>query len=147
VNTHSRGKKFYKKSERQLATLRYIFLLLCSDILDTALNHADFLETACLGHTVKIYAIGGRTDTDFTGTNECYSPATDTWVTLKSMPTPRGDFIIVSCQGKIYCIGGVYGTIFPLSIQDLRSLDVVEVYDPVDDVWESKKSFTCSCRK
>jgi len=96
----------------------------------------------------KIYAIGGAEVVDshtgvihgFVDTNECYDPVTDTWTTLKPMPTPRGDFIIVTCQGKIYCIGGVDGTLFPLGPPLLNPLTVVEVYDPLTDMWESKKS-------
>jgi hypothetical protein len=56
------------------------------------------------------------------------------------MPTPRGNFIIVVCQGKIYCIGGSDGTIYPLGPPLLHPLDVVEVYDPLADKWESKAS-------
>jgi len=95
----------------------------------------------------KIYAIGGYTSANsvdsvscgFVGTNECYDPVTDTWTNLKSMPTPRGDFIIVSCQGKIYFMGGVDGTIFILGPPVLHQLDIVEVYDPITDTWESKQ--------
>ncbi|MDR0797184.1 MAG: hypothetical protein LBE70_00475 [Nitrososphaerota archaeon] len=42
----------------------------------------------------KIYAIGGATVDSDVGTNECYYPETDTWVTLTPMPTPRRDFAI-----------------------------------------------------
>jgi len=57
----------------------------------------------------KIYAIGGRTETGFVGTNECYNPKTDKWITLKPMPTPRRSFAIAEYQDKIYCIGGSLG--------------------------------------
>jgi hypothetical protein len=96
----------------------------------------------------KIYAIGGYESVDvhdgtilsFVDTNECYDPTADTWATLKPMPTPRGNFIIVTCQGKIYCIGGADGTIYPLGPPVFRPLDVVEVYDPIIDMWESRTS-------
>ncbi|MCL2643585.1 MAG: hypothetical protein FWD52_08800 [Candidatus Bathyarchaeota archaeon] len=96
----------------------------------------------------KIYAIGGGASVaspgsvgrGFVGINECYDPVSDTWIVLKSMPTPRGNFIIVTCQGKIYCIGGADGTIYPLGPPVLRPLDIVEVYDPATDMWESKAS-------
>jgi len=102
----------------------------------------------------KIYAISGAPLVDkqnvkgqgFVGTTECYDPVTDTWTTLKPMPTPRGNFIIVTCQGKIYCIGGANGTIYPLGPPIRYPLDIVEVYDPVTDMWESKTSFTNLCK-
>jgi hypothetical protein len=49
VDTHGRDGKFHKKSERQLATLRYIFQSVYSDIVKTVLSYADFLEKACFG--------------------------------------------------------------------------------------------------
>jgi len=77
----------------------------------------------------KIYAIGGSTEygygnSFFVGTNECYDPKTDTWVTLKSMPTPRADFGIATYQDKIYCVGN----------------GPTEVYDIATDSWDIKKS-------
>ncbi len=94
----------------------------------------------------KIFAIGGDNGSRFdytadlynkgvihTGTgnvvstNEAYDPATDSWVTKASLPTPRYHFGITVCQNRIYCIGG-YGT------------GVNEVYDPATDTWETKAS-------
>jgi hypothetical protein len=93
----------------------------------------------------KIYAIGGYTATNqewwgpyqtgFVGTNEMYDPATDTWVTLEPMPTPRANFAIVAYQGKIYCIGGE-----ALDKPGKYSIyRVTEVYDPVTNSWSTKK--------
>ncbi|MCL2287831.1 MAG: hypothetical protein FWC33_01430 [Candidatus Bathyarchaeota archaeon] len=88
----------------------------------------------------KIYAIGGYTainhewwgpyQTGFVGINECYDPKTDTWVTLKPMPTSRANFAIVAYQDKIYCMGG-----------ESRSgiHNAVEVYDIATDSWSTKK--------
>jgi len=72
----------------------------------------------------KIYAIGGSTENDNVGTNERYDPKTDTWVVLKSMPTPRADFGIAAYRDKIYCIGN----------------GPTEVYDIATDSWNIKKS-------
>ena len=55
----------------------------------------------------KIYAIGGSTadsypqfDADvLVGTTERYDPVSDTWVALKSMPTPKGLFCY-SCVSR-----------------------------------------------
>jgi N-acetylneuraminic acid mutarotase len=100
----------------------------------------------------KIYAIGGTTasgqyppDVDvggFVGTNEEYDPATDTWTTKASMPTPRDYFAIAACQSKIYCIGGAVG--FKVDewglFHSYVTSGVNEVYDTVTDTWETKKS-------
>jgi N-acetylneuraminic acid mutarotase len=88
----------------------------------------------------KIYAIGGHTSFDdlgrpinFVGTNECYDPKTDMWVTLEPMPTARHNFAIAECQNKIYCIGGyiVDGSRWVI-------YDIVEMYDPVTNSWSTK---------
>jgi len=92
----------------------------------------------------NIYAIGGIPATpgvysDNVGTNERYDPKTDTWTTLKPMPTPREDFTIFAYQNKIYCIGGIIrvpdygGMIF-------EGVDVTEVYDIATDSWSTKSS-------
>jgi len=102
----------------------------------------------------KIYAIGGSTENhkegfdnahraEFVGTNECYDPVTDTWVTLADMPTPRSNFAIAAYQGKIYCIGGINGTklddhygMFPQIVY----CDIVEVYDIAANSWSTRAS-------
>jgi hypothetical protein len=80
----------------------------------------------------KIYAIGGGGYYTFncSTANEMYDPKADKWTELAPMPTPRGNFISIVCQGKIYCIGGEYSR---------EVLKVVEVYDPVTNRWESKE--------
>jgi N-acetylneuraminic acid mutarotase len=97
----------------------------------------------------KIYAIGGVSGIDvipnnnggyyyksnFVGTNEQYDPLTDTWTTLKSMPTPRAGFTTFVYQSKIYCIGG--NTVGDFDIR------VHEVYDTVSNVWSTKMSLPC----
>jgi len=96
----------------------------------------------------KIYAIGGYTTFSeaainayypigYVGTNEQYDPITDKWVTLKSMPTPRGNFAIVAYQNKIYCIGG--GT---CNKDGWIKCDTVEVYDTITDSWSTKASIS-----
>ena len=81
----------------------------------------------------QIYAIGGSTaysmGVNFVGANERYDPATDTWTTLAPMPTPRSDFIIAACQGKIYCIGGTTSKGY---------CGANEVYDIATDSWNTK---------
>jgi N-acetylneuraminic acid mutarotase len=77
----------------------------------------------------KIYTIGGdsgnwTTGRIITNINEIYDPATDTWETKTSMPTPRYALEAHLVNGKIYLIGG-------------NSI-VNEVYDPVTDSWTTK---------
>ena len=77
----------------------------------------------------RIYAIGGdsgnwTTGRIITNVNEIYDPATDTWETKTSMPTPRYALEANLVNGKIYLIGG-------------NSI-VNEVYDPVTDSWTTK---------
>ncbi|MCL2135288.1 MAG: hypothetical protein FWH37_07025 [Candidatus Bathyarchaeota archaeon] len=93
----------------------------------------------------KIYAIGGYTATNqewwgpyqagFVDTNERYDPATDKWVTLEPMPTPRASFAIAVYQGKIYCMGGEVLH----NPGDYNIYRVTEVYDPVANSWSTKK--------
>jgi hypothetical protein len=95
----------------------------------------------------KIYAIGGYTRNnsrveDVVGTNERYDPRSDTWVSLESMPTPRGGFGIAAYDGKIYCIGGTIRnyTLVTLGTHPFQPCAVNEVYDIAADSWSTKAS-------
>jgi hypothetical protein len=98
----------------------------------------------------KIYAIGGHiaphagrsSENDYVSTNECYDPKTNTWITLKPMPTPREGFAIAACAGKIYCIGG-YGY-NESSVLRYNDLGVNEVYDVATDSWSTEASLPVS---
>ncbi|MEM2108186.1 MAG: kelch repeat-containing protein [Candidatus Bathyarchaeia archaeon] len=86
----------------------------------------------------KIYCIGGTVGdsnnvvSGFTGANEVYDPATDTWETKTAMPTPRADLEAFVVDGKIYLIGGkAYWGTEPF----YHELNVTEVYDPETDTW------------
>jgi N-acetylneuraminic acid mutarotase len=83
----------------------------------------------------KIYVIGGTTGYDYTtglplytGLNEVYDPATDTWETKTPMPTPRAWVVANVVNGKIYLMGGY--TPYPSTLN--------EVYDPETDSWTTK---------
>ena len=105
-----------------------------------------------VGVNGKIYAIGGSINngtystqptSGLVATNEEYNPDTDTWTTKTSMPTPRCDFAVASCQNKVYCIGGIVGS----KLDDTYHLFTVaqtsgvnEVYDPATNMWETKAS-------
>lgn len=99
----------------------------------------------------KIYAIGGTTASGqyppdissggLVGTNEEYDPATNTWTTKASMPTPRDYFAIAAYQNKIYCIGGAIGFTAVEGKPGFYSYvtsGVNEVYDTVTNTWETK---------
>jgi hypothetical protein len=67
--------------------------------------------TACVVND-KIYLIGGKSYTNTapfyreTGINAVYDPATDTWETKTSLPTPVFGYSSVVIDEKIYIIGG-----------------------------------------
>jgi N-acetylneuraminic acid mutarotase len=98
---------------------------------------------ATIVYQSKIYCIGGTTgDSEnfvagFTGVNEVYDPATDTWETKASMPTPRADLVASVVNSTIYCIGGkqYWGV-----DQSYQELNVTEVYDPINNSWTEKSS-------
>jgi N-acetylneuraminic acid mutarotase len=81
----------------------------------------------------EIYVIGGAWF--LVGTEEnsvwVYNPATDAWNTSKtSMFTPRAGMQANVVDGKIYVIGGKNAD---------GVTNVTEVYDPVTDMWATKK--------
>jgi N-acetylneuraminic acid mutarotase len=75
----------------------------------------------------KLYAVGGETVSGVAttvGTVEEYDPATNTWTTKASMPTPRKQFSLVAIDGLLYAVGG--------------STTALEVYDPAANTWTTK---------
>jgi N-acetylneuraminic acid mutarotase len=94
----------------------------------------------------KIYCIGGKPPNrqatpslTATDVNEVYDPVTDTWTTLKPMPTPRMNLQANVVNGKIYLIGGRI-----LDIPDSTTYNLNEVYDPLTDTWSTKASMPIS---
>jgi N-acetylneuraminic acid mutarotase len=95
----------------------------------------------------KIYCIGGyngatvyygpeswdwKTEYYDVGANEVYDPASDTWQTRASLPTPRFSAATNIVNGKIYVIGGH-------TMTDLYgNFNLNEVYDPATDTWATK---------
>ena len=97
----------------------------------------------------KIYCIGGYNGANlFIGpeswnwetkyydisANEVYDPATNTWATKASIPTPRYSAATNIVDGKIYFIGGY--TMANLGKSD----NITQVYDPQTDSWATKSS-------
>jgi len=92
-----------------------------------AMNHARIKHTAvALGG--RLYVFGG----DDSGGNlvalpEAYSPDTDSWADLATMPTPRDDVAVGVLNGLIYVIGG--------RSQTSAAVTTVERYDPASNTW------------
>jgi N-acetylneuraminic acid mutarotase len=79
----------------------------------------------------KIYVMGGvGADNQPIASVEAFDPATNTWSTKASMPTPRALFGAAAVAGTIYAIGG--------TTMGLDKLGVVEAYDPATDTWSRK---------
>lgn len=97
-------------------------------------------EFAIAVYKNKIYCIGGafndRSSMYLTGLNEVYDPATDTWETKASMPTPRNGMVANVVDGKIYVIGGGEESGYPNYVGTSKN----EVYDPETDTWTEKAS-------
>ena len=98
----------------------------------------------------KIHVIGGVTTVEgskapfFTfmgpcnvlGTNDVYDPVANKWESRKPMAVPRNHAFAAAVNGKIYVIGGRTGHGFILSA---TNTDVVEEYDPANDLWSAPK--------
>ena len=69
-------------------------------------------------------------------TNDVYDPATDKWESRTPMAVPRNHAFAAAVNGKIYVIGGRTGHGF---IMSASNTDVVEEYDPANDVWSAPK--------
>ena len=81
-----------------------------------------------------IYVIGGRNGgAPFEGlvlsTVEAYNPATNSWSTAPSMPTPRSDLAAAVVGGLIYAIGGWNG---------ISTVGTVEAFNPATGAWTEK---------
>ncbi len=79
----------------------------------------------------KIYAIGGWNNTAL-GTLEIFDPATNSWSTGPSMPSPRWDLTSSVLNGRIFAIGGCDA---PDSV-----LGIVEIFDPATNSWSTGPS-------
>jgi len=99
----------------------------------------------------KIYVMGGagnypsRDDQPLNGNephrvldlNQVYDPATNTWATRQTMPTPRSHLFAGAVGTKIYLIGGRLGS---MAISTGTPTDIVEEYDTATDKWGYLKS-------
>ncbi len=93
----------------------------------------------------KIYVIGGWNSIDpntgiaiTLGTNEMYDPATDTWTSKTSMPTPATSMEANVVGNKIYVISGLSN----IATATISSSNWV--YDPLNDSWGTAASIPTS---
>ena len=77
---------------------------------------------------MNIYVIAGETAEGISGVVERYDPATDTWESLPSKPTPITDIGAAVMGGKIYVPGG--------RMSDGRATNTLEVFDPRSGTWD-----------
>lgn len=91
---------------------------------------------AVTGPDGRIYALGGFTGGTYgeaetpLATVEAYTPATNSWQVLASMPTPRVHFAAgVGIDGRIYAFGG-------WNAAGLPAMASVEAYTPATNTWE-----------
>jgi hypothetical protein len=92
------------------------------------------------GHRTCVYAIGGDNGSGVAlNAVEAYSPATNTWATLPSLPTARYDLAgaTAPCPGAghrvcVYAIGG--------STNSITGLNTVEAYSPATNTWATLPS-------
>jgi N-acetylneuraminic acid mutarotase len=99
----------------------------------------------------KIHMIGGAstvegsTDPYFTffgparvlNTHDLYDPATNTWESRRPMAVPRNHAFAAAVNGKIYVIGGRTGHALILTASNT---DVVEEYNPTNDMWSAPRN-------
>ena len=93
----------------------------------------------------KIYAIGGglpprsRGGPAYLSMLEVYDTATNRWASAADLPTPRGVLSSSVIDGRIYVMGGSISRGPASSAQEvlrtLRTLSVVEIYDPASGRW------------
>jgi N-acetylneuraminic acid mutarotase len=77
----------------------------------------------------KLYVAGGNAGGGaVTGRVEVYNPASNSWSTIPSMPTPRVASAGGLIGGKLYVVGGRNGSTY---------FNTVEVYDPLTSTWTS----------
>lgn len=80
-----------------------------------------------------LYCIGGRSNAvgSVIADVDRFEPSSNTWASVKDMPTARAGLGLASVGNKIYAIGGRTGTT-PCSGTPLST---VERYDPTTDSW------------
>lgn len=82
-----------------------------------------------------IYVVGGRVQAAGQTLNvealEAYSPASDTWYILESLPENKSATAVAAYNGKLYVFGGEKIN------QPQRLFNTVDEYDPATDSWRN----------
>jgi N-acetylneuraminic acid mutarotase len=81
-------------------------------------------------------SLGGEQPARVLDLNHVYDPATNTWQTRQTMPTPRNHMFVGAVNGKIYVIGGRVGS---MAVTTGSTTDLVEEYDIAADRWGAVK--------
>jgi N-acetylneuraminic acid mutarotase len=116
---------------------------------DTWVTRADMptprshMTVSALGG--KIHAIGGAArivagrSWEYRSLLEVYDTATNRWARAADLPTPRSALSSTVVDGRIYVMGGAFHRGPTSSAEELwrnmRTLSVVEVYDPASGRW------------
>jgi hypothetical protein len=115
--------------------------------MPTARDGLAAAAAPCLGDLNRtcVYAIGGLNDTGTLSTAEMYNPDTDTWTTLKPMPTAR-DFLAAAAAPCPKGVAGLRGTCV-YAIGGGSGLNTVEAYSPETDTWATLPSMPTARRE
>jgi N-acetylneuraminic acid mutarotase len=81
-------------------------------------------------------SLGGEEPHRVLDINHVYDPATNTWQTRQTMPTPRNHMFVGAVNGKVYVIGGRVGS---MAVATGSTTDLVEEYDIAADRWGAVK--------
>jgi N-acetylneuraminic acid mutarotase len=84
----------------------------------------------------KIEALSGGGPVELLGTVEVFDTRTNTWSTLRSMPTPRNHMDASHVDGRIYVIGGRVGSCFSGGWS--TNVFMNEAYDIATDTWATR---------
>lgn len=77
-----------------------------------------------------LYVIGGRNESGYLSSVECYNLETNEWCYLSSLPQPLAAHAGAMHNGKIYISGGVHNGEY---------VSWLYCYDPIMDVWARKQ--------
>jgi N-acetylneuraminic acid mutarotase len=96
---------------------------------------------AAVANNGRLYIVGGVVESpssfEITAAVEEYDPATDSWVTKRPLPAPRGNLALAAASnGKVYAIGGIVRD--TRAVSGFSAVPTVEEYDPATDTWTTK---------
>jgi N-acetylneuraminic acid mutarotase len=81
----------------------------------------------------KLYVVAGSTTGGPTNNVEAYDPHAGTWSAKAPIPTSRAGLRAGVINGKLYVVGGCINSDCRIGITNM-----LDVYDPVTDSWQSK---------